>query len=424
MVTRHFLLSAIGLFALLAFVLPARAEPTPLEKRAKEVCAHLKADPAGLEALFNEGFMAKVGKDRLLGITRATVAQTGDCTSSAVTKASSPTSGELAFTMSKGLLVPATMSVEEKAPHLIAGLFLRPPVAQVKSLDDVVAKVKALPGVTSLLVLPLDGGKPLAALDAEKPLAVGSAFKLYILAELGRQIEAGKRTASDTVILRDEQRSFSSAFLEKWPKDAPLTLHTVATMMISKSDNTATDLLLATLGPETVEAGLGASGHEHPEGMRPFLSTVQAFRLKLLADPATRARWSKASVAERRKILSSMTQPLSDVKKEPRDAPLAIETIEWFASTGDLCRVMRVLRGQGSMRDILAVNPGIPVDNGRWPFVGFKGGSETGVINLTFLLEDKAGKATCVAATWNDPAKAVDNEAFVALVGALIQNLP
>jgi len=407
-----------------AFLIPAAAlaERSPLELKADEVCTFLRPDPAGFEALFTPAFISKVTKERLLSITSGTVAQTGRCTAARV-----PTPGlrgEVFFTTEKGFEIPAQMSVEERAPHLIEGPMLRPPVAQAASLDEVAGKLKALKGSVSVLALPLDDGKkPSLAIAEDKPLAIGSAFKLYLLAELGRQIAAGKRKAADVVVLGDGPRSFSSAFLEKWPRDAPLTLHTVATMMISKSDNTATDLMLDTLGREAVEAGLPASGHKHPEGMRPFLSTVDAFRLKLLADDATRARWGKANLAERRKILAALKGTLADAK-DPGEKPLAIDSIEWFASAGDLCRVMGVLRAQKGWRDILAVNPGLSIDAKRWPFIGFKGGSESGVINLTFLLEDAAGKATCVAATWNDPAAPIDESVFAGLVGALIAKLP
>lgn len=87
-------------------------------------------------------------------------------------------------------------------------------------------------------------------------------------------------------------------------------------------------------------------------------------------------------------------------------------------------RVMDVLRAQKGWRDILTVNPGLNVDAKRWPFIGFKGGSESGVNNLTFLLEDAAGQATCVAATWNEPSAPIDESVFAGLVGALIAELP
>jgi hypothetical protein len=36
--------------------------------------------------------------------------------------------------------------------------------------------------------------------------------------------------------------------------------------------------------------------------------------------------------------------------------------------------------------DVLAKNPGLPIDGKVWPYIGFKGGSEPGVVNMTYLL--------------------------------------
>ena len=35
---------------------------------------------------------------------------------------------------------------------------------------------------------------------------------------------------------------------------------------------------------------------------------------------------------------------------------------------------------------VLSINPGFPLDTEIWPFIGYKGGSEPGVFNFTWLL--------------------------------------
>ena len=51
---------------------------------------------------------------------------------------------------------------------------------------------------------------------------------------------------------------------QDWPKGAPVTLHTLATLMISISDNTATDQLIAIVGRDAIAEELRASGHAEP----------------------------------------------------------------------------------------------------------------------------------------------------------------
>ncbi|HEY5219044.1 MAG TPA: hypothetical protein VIJ16_04505, partial [Gemmatimonadaceae bacterium] len=67
-------------------------------------------------------------------------------------------------------------------------------------------------------------------------------------------------------------------------------------------------------------------------------------------------------------------------------------------------------------RAILAVNPGLNLSGGEWTYVGYKGGSEPGVLDLTLLLWHRSGAWYIVSATWNDPARVVDEATLIGLV--------
>jgi hypothetical protein len=57
----------------------------------------------------------------------------------------------------------------------------------------------------------------------------------------------------------------------------------------------------------------------------------------------------------------------------------------------------------------MAINPSAtPAILANWNYLGFKGGSEPGVINLTWLLTDKAGRDHLLTLGWNNPVAAVD----------------
>src|SRR5262249_8578586 len=145
----------------------------------------------------------------------------------------------------------------------------------------------------------------------------------------------------------------------------------------------------------------------------PFLTTAEMFRIKGDATGKLAKDYlAAADVAGKRKLLDGAiaSMPLSSVSVSPK--PSHIDDIEWFASTADLARVMRWLvtesaGGEASQaREILAINPGIPAVKEKWKYVGFKGGSEIGVMNLTLLLQSSSGKWFVISATQNDPKNA------------------
>jgi hypothetical protein len=268
------------------------------------------------------------------------------------------------------------------------------------------------------------GSRPVNFLTqkAERPLAIGSAFKLFVLAELVREVKAGERRWSDVVPLGEP--SLPSGLLQDWPKGSPLTLHSLAALMISRSDNSAADTLLALLGRDKVEGLLPAIGVRAPERNRPFLSTREAFALKL-GDPALLEAWKTADEAGRRALLPRLAAVAAPALDPARlgGRPAEIAAVEWFASPADLVRTLDWLRrsGDSTALDLLAINPGLgPALAGDFAYFGFKGGSEPGVLNMSFLLRNREGRWLAVSATWNNPAAPLDEARFAALMSRLV----
>lgn len=321
--------------------------------------------------------------------------------------------------------------VDPAAPHQVTGLLItrtEPREAAEASVEAVIAVLKALPGTTGFTLSRLDGDSPktVTAHNATTPLAIGSAFKLVILAELVRATNAGERRWDDTVTL-DGSALPGGGYTQK-PAGTRVTLRELATQMISVSDNSATDILLDHLGREKVEAMLPVIGFRDARARnQPFLGTLEMFKLKGVDGGALGRRFEATDVAGRRALLAG------PVAKAPVSAisatlfqdrkPIRIATIEWFASPDDLVRTMDWLRrhsegAEGAeVRAILSKSPGIgTAAAARWSWVGYKGGSEPGVVNMTLLLQAKGGGWYALAASWNDPGAAIDEPRFMALV--------
>lgn len=72
---------------------------------------------------------------------------------------------------------------------------------------------------------------------------------------------------------------------------------------------------------------------------------------------------------------------------------MAINSIEWFASPTDIALLMNHLRRIDSKTalDIMAVDKGVErASAAKWQYFGYKGGSEPGMIAMSFLSQSKA----------------------------------
>jgi beta-lactamase class A len=299
------------------------------------------------------------------------------------------------------------------------------------AIDDSPAKIEAdlssLPGDVSWWFGPLEGETgPALSERAGDQMPLGSTFKLYVLAALAREVADGKRSWNDVVILGDA-RSFPGGMLQDWPKGAAVTLETLASLMISISDNTATDTLIDVLGRDAVLRAVVDSGHSDPELNDPFLKTRDMFLLK--AGPEGRLRTYRETGSDvRSQILEGIDEPvlpMNTVQAAFSGGPVALD-VEWFASARDLAGLMRFMRRTADPRafEIMAISPNLP-ENARsnWTYAGYKGGSEPGVLNLTWLLTDQQGRDHALILSWRNDDANVDQNALE-LIAQRILALP
>jgi hypothetical protein len=102
------------------------------------------------------------------------------------------------------------------------------------------------------------------------------------------------------------------------------------------------------------------------------------------------------------------------------NGPIEIDRLEWLASAADLCRLLAWLDAHGgdTALAIMAVNSGKAMPAGRFTYVGYKGGSESGVLSMSWLLHDRDGRHYAISGIWNNTRDAVDLQKFVGLMSA------
>ena len=395
----------------------------PLDQRIQQLDSLLKKK-VPLEEYFAPAFLNAVPAAQFTGILDSLVAQYGQPLYVVSDTPRGKTGATVLYAFERAV---ATIELDIIAakPNQVIGLVITGFSASDDSIGKVEADIKALPGKTGFLVANLDdagNAKIRIAHNPDMQFAIGSTFKLYILAELANQVKTGERKWSDVAPLA--HRSFSSAATRGWPKDSPATLHSMAGWMMSVSDNSATDSLLFTLGREAVERRLASIGHSNPDKTLPFLSTVEAFALK--ANPALRDRFLKSSEAAQRDLLDTDAAALT-LDKIDNDilskGPTAIDTVEWFASPNDLLWLLNHFKAQKNDEAlaIMGINPGLsPAAAKKWRYMGYKGGSEPGVMSMSFLLQSPSGKWTVVSGSWNNTAADVDIAKFAGYMERLV----
>lgn len=421
---RQILLVTVLLAASAALAQPAASDAVILQNRAADVVLVLQGKlPA--EKVFEPGFLKEIPVAKIAELEASLEDQFGPLQSAEALVQTGPAAASFKLRFAKGLAT-VLMRIEPDAPNRVIALRITNVVTLGDTPQRIAADFAALPGQAGFAVIQLTPQGP-QTVFSQKPaqqFAVGSTFKLYVLDALAEDVARGKRKWSDVVPLG--RPSLPSGSTRNWPRGAPITLSTLATLMISESDNTATDTLITLLGRDAIAARVRATGHSDPARILPFLSTLEAFALK--AGPAAEARaYAASGDAQQTAQLVKLDRTLDAAKVDAtvfsQGTPVRIDSIEWFASANDLAGVLQSLqrRKDPQVMAILAVNPAI--DPSDFAKVGFKGGSEPGVLNLTWLVQNKAGNWYVVTASWNDLEKDVDQPRFLALGNRLLAQI-
>lgn len=399
----------------------ANAQVPPALKARVDALPALINGTGDFEDFFAPAFKAHIPKAQFDQIGPQLKAQYGAVTKVEKVTPASPYAATVELGFEKGIAV-VEIVIDPTPPHRVTGLIFSRVEPRGDSTAKIEAEIRALPGTAAFGIYALgDGVTPVTELAGSQPMPIGSAFKLWILAEATRQVNAGMRKWSDVVTLNE--RSMPSGITQRWPKGAPVTLHTLATLMISISDNTATDALLHALGRDKVDAMVAQTGVADPAATLPLLTTMELFQLKVPANADLAAQWKGADLNGRRKLLIDNRTRLAATRIDPSmfaDKPLALD-VEWFATPRDEAAVLNWLRTNGGQEAlaILAVSPGT-ASAALFDYVGFKGGSEPGVIYTSWLVKTKKGNWYAVTGGWVRKDSAVDERGFAMLMSRLL----
>jgi len=290
------------------------------------------------------------------------------------------------------------------------------------TIEEAVLRLEAM-GTLRYAVFDQSGGTCAVVSDqgADEPMALGSVFKLYVLFAIQLAVDAGELDWTDPITIRDELDSFPGGTTQDVEPGTTLTIRELAELMISISDNTATDHLIDVVGRDAVEAAVVAAGHATPELLVPFLKTRELFVLKTVFTQAERRAYIAADSEARRDLLDTTVAktPLGSLADLVWPGPIDIDTLEWFGSPIDVCRVLSALASSAESREILAINPGVPAPAVRWEYIGFKGGSEPGVLAMSWFVESPLGDSYVVAGSVTNTETVLNETEVINLLAAI-----
>ncbi len=141
-----------------------------------------------------------------------------------------------------------------------------PAVAQQAPWDrlraDLEARIAQHHGTVGLVVLDPRTEESLA-IRGDELFPTASSIKVPVLLQLFHQVDAGRIHLDDPVVMLDADRVPGSGVLQLFDAPLRITIEDAATMMITQSDNTATNLVIDKLGIRAVNARMDSLGYPH-----------------------------------------------------------------------------------------------------------------------------------------------------------------
>jgi beta-lactamase class A len=246
-----------------------------------------------------------------------------------------------------------------------------------------------------------------AGTNTDLSLPLASIFKLYVLLAVAEAVTAGTVDWNDQLTITKGAKAVGSAGLNDLPPGAQVSVRRAAQQMISASDNMATDLLIARLGPGAVERALVAAEHHDPASMTPFPTAHELFSVGW-GEPDLREQWRQATPQGRAQLLQQTNSRPYQPDPTRTHTPASGYGAEWYGSAADVCRVHAALQAASvgkaaPVKDILSAIPGIELDNSKWSYIGAKGGNLPGDLTFSWYAVDHTGQAWVVSFQLNWP---------------------
>ena len=247
---------------------------------------------------------------------------------------------------------------------------------------------------------------PVEGTNTGESLPLASIFKLYVLHALAGAVKNGTVSWDDQLTVTEKSKAVGSSGLELSP-GAHVSVRTAAEKMIATSDNMATDMLIAKVGPQAVDNALTNTGHHDPAAMTPFPTMYELFSVAW-GRPDVREQWQRSTAQERAAMLEAANSRTYQPDPMHAHVPASKYDAEWYGTAEDICRVHVALQAgavgaAAPVRKILDASPGVNLDRGQWPYIAAKAGGLPGDLTFSWYAVDRSGQPWVVSFQLNWP---------------------
>jgi hypothetical protein len=303
--------------------------------------------------------------------------------------------------------------------------------------DFSIADLNEINSEKSVLIKNLNDNKIIFEFNKDLPLEISSLFKLYLLMGVLEK----ENDLSKIIKINENYYSIPPSILYYFPKNSSVTLYTYLFLMISQSDNTATDHIISFVGEDKIPLLLKKYGNLNYEMNIPFLYTSDIFRIfystenlkSYLNSNAGDKQLILKKLRNDKEINSIITnrdlKKIEDILLKNNDYNTKIG---WFASASDICRFFEYAiksKEIKTIREILAANTEISVNSlisddikEKYKYIGGKLGSKFGVVSVGFLIITKKDTPYCFSAIFNSKEPITYESIYMKVISPILNN--
>jgi beta-lactamase class A len=125
--------------------------------------------------------------------------------------------------------------------------------------NEIVKETKGFEKTLGVSVKHLGTGEE-ASFNGEELFPTASVFKVPVIVELYRQVEAGRLSLDNKLVLKDSLKVPGSGILKELSEGLEVSVRDLSRLMMILSDNTATDMIVERVGKENVNATMRRLG--------------------------------------------------------------------------------------------------------------------------------------------------------------------